>query len=112
MALLWQLVKNGALDKGSILFWEEPEANIGPARIHVVVGLLLELQHRGVQVFVATHDYILASYLEVKKAGDDSIAYRSLSFSDGGGEPRCEIADRFGDLKHNAIVEAFSKLLN
>ena len=28
MALLWQLVKNGTLEKGSVLFWDEPEANV------------------------------------------------------------------------------------
>lgn len=30
MVLLWQLVKNGTLEKGSVLFWDEPEANINP----------------------------------------------------------------------------------
>lgn len=29
MALLWQLVKNGTLEKGSVLFWDEPEAKPG-----------------------------------------------------------------------------------
>lgn len=26
IALLWQLIKNGTLDQGSVLFWDEPEA--------------------------------------------------------------------------------------
>ena len=26
IALLWQLIKNGTLEKGSVLFWDEPEA--------------------------------------------------------------------------------------
>lgn len=30
IALLWQLIKNGTLEKGSVLFWDEPEANINP----------------------------------------------------------------------------------
>lgn len=30
MVLLWQLVKNGTLEKGSVLFWDESEANINP----------------------------------------------------------------------------------
>jgi len=25
IALLWQLIKNGTLEKGSVLFWDEPE---------------------------------------------------------------------------------------
>lgn len=35
IALLWQLIKNGTLEKGSVLFWDEPEAiliqNISPS---------------------------------------------------------------------------------
>ena len=30
IALLWQLIKNGTLEKGAVLFWDEPEANINP----------------------------------------------------------------------------------
>lgn len=79
MALLWQLVKNGTLENGSILFWDEPESNINPSYISIIVELLLELQRKGVQVFVSTHDYMIASYFEVRKAKNDSIAFHSLS---------------------------------
>ena len=68
MALLWQLVKNGTLENGSILFWDEPEANINPTYLSIIVEMLLELQRRGVQVFISTHDYMIASYFEVKKS--------------------------------------------
>ena len=67
MALLWQLVKNGTLEKGSVLFWDEPEANINPLYISIIVDMLLELQRKEVQIFIATHDYMLASYFEVRK---------------------------------------------
>ena len=40
MALLWQLVKNGTLEKGSVLFWDEPEANINPLYISIIVDML------------------------------------------------------------------------
>lgn len=30
IALLWQLIKNGALESGAVLFWDEPEANMNP----------------------------------------------------------------------------------
>ncbi|MGN0939947.1 MAG: ATP/GTP-binding protein, partial [Selenomonas sp.] len=59
IALLWQLVKNGTLEKGAVLFWDEPEANINPKYLPVLVELLLELQRNGVQIFISTHDYIL-----------------------------------------------------
>lgn len=48
IALLWQLIKNGTLERGSVLFWDEPEANINP------------------------------KYIEVKKKKDSEIQYISL----------------------------------
>ena len=60
IALLWQLIKNGTLEQGSILFWDEPEANINPVHFAIIVDMLLELQKNGVQIFISTHHYIFA----------------------------------------------------
>lgn len=112
MALLWQLVKNGTLEKGSILFWDEPEANINPAYISIIVEMLLVLQRRGVQIFISTHDYMLASYFAVKKSSEDVILFHSLTQSMNHGEIQHEVAERFADLKANPIIKAFDHLLN
>lgn len=109
MGLLWQLVKNGTLEKGSILFWDEPEANINPAYISVIVEMLLTLHRKGVQVFISTHDYMLASYFEVKKEKNDSILFHSLSINESS---KYECSERFADLKQNPICTAFNKLLD
>ena len=112
MALLWQLVKNGTLEKGSILFWDEPEANINPTYIPIIVEMLLELQRKGVQIFISTHDYMIASYFEVKKRAGDDIVFHSLSHVEDTGNIQYERADKFADLKSNAIIAAFNALLN
>ena len=112
MALLWQLVKNGTLENGSILFWDEPEANINPTYISVIVRLLLELQRKGVQVFVSTHDYMIASYFDVLRTDNDRIWFHSLCHDTVSGETLYGKADRFSELKCNPIVTAFDKLLN
>ena len=39
IALLWQLIKNGTLERGSVLFWDEPEANINPKYIPVLAEI-------------------------------------------------------------------------
>ena len=70
IALLWQLIKNGTLEKGSVLFWDEPEANINPKYIPVLAELLIMLETEGVQIFVSTHDYFLSKYIEVKRRQD------------------------------------------
>lgn len=111
MALLWQLVKNGTLENGSILFWDEPEANINPTYISVIVELLLELQRKGVQIFISTHDYMLASYFEVRKQVGDNLLYHSL-YRTNDGRVSYETATKFNDLRNNAIVSAFNRLLD
>lgn len=110
IALIWQLVKNGTLEKGSVLFWDEPEANINPAHIPIIVDMLIALQRNGVQIFIATHDYILAKYIEIKSKADDQTAFFSLY--DEGESVMCETNRRFSELTHNPIMNAFDKLLD
>lgn len=111
MGLLWQLVKNGTLEKGSVLFWDEPEANINPSYISIIVKILLELQRGGVQIFLSTHDYMLANYFLVQKTAQDNIVYHSLS-KGAQGVTGYEQGEKFGDLKNNPIIQAFDRLLD
>lgn len=110
MALLWQLVKNGTLEKGSVLFWDEPEANINPKYISVIAELLLELQRNGVQIFVATHDYMLSKYFEVRKNKGDSIMFYSVEKKDTEGVT-VSSCEHFGDL-NSEITKSFEELLD
>lgn len=110
MALLWQLVKNGTLEKGSILFWDEPESNINPIYIPIIVDLLYELQENGVQIFVSTHDYMLAKYFEIRKNENRSIRFHSFRLKSGVVE--YSWANKFADLKNNLIIESFNALLD
>ena len=110
MALLWQLVKNGTLEKGSVLFWDEPEANINPAYLSVIVELLYELQKSGVQIFISTHDYMLAKYFETRRKENNSLMFHSFRRVDEIVE--YSSAKKFGELKNNLIIESFDALLD
>lgn len=109
IALLWQLIKNGTLEKGSVLFWDEPEANINPKYIPVLAELLIMLESEGVQIFVSTHDYFLSKYIEVKRTEDSNIQYISL-YKDETGKIQCETASEFELLEYNTIMDTFRKL--
>ena len=108
LALLWQLIKNGTLEQGAVLFWDEPEANLNPKYIPVVAEMLLELQRDGVQVFVSTHDYFLTKYLEIKRSSDDRILYHSLYWD--GASVTCETQNALAALQHNAIYDTFQQM--
>ena len=109
IALLWQLIKNGTLEKGSVLFWDEPEANINPKFIPVLAELLIMLENEGVQIFVSTHDYFLSKYIEVKRSKESDIQYISL-YRDGENKVHCETSTEFELLEHNSIMETFRQL--
>ena len=78
LGLLWLLIQNGTLTEGSILFWDEPEANLNPKLFAPVVEILLELQRQGVQIFIATHDYLILKQLDLQTTPVDQVTYHAL----------------------------------
>lgn len=104
IALLWQLVKNGMLVSGSVLFWDEPEANINPIHIPIIAEILLNLQQNGVQIFISTHDYFLKKYLEVKRQTSDKVMFHSF-FYDKDHTVAVESSPHFKELTHNSILD-------
>lgn len=109
IALLWQLIKNGTLEKGSVLFWDEPEANINPKYIPILAELLIMLENEGVQIFISTHDYFLSKYIEVKRREDSNIQFISL-YKDEENRVQCEVAAKFELLEQNSIMDTFRQL--
>lgn len=110
MGLLWQLAKNGTLENGSVLFWDEPEANINPAYLSTIAELLLELQRNGVQIFLSTHNYFLAKYIEIKRTEQDRVLYYSFFFKSDQEEVCCETSDQFTLLKNNPITKTYLQI--
>jgi len=109
LAVLYRALDTGYLQPGSVLLWDEPEANLNPKLIPVVVDVLMELARNGVQVFLATHEYNLMKYFSVKKKDFDQVAFISLHRTDNG--VAGEIEEDYDLLEHNSIVEANIKLL-
>lgn len=65
LASILYLILNGEINKNTILFWDEPESNLNPALIRVVAGFIRELEKCGLQIFIATHDYLLTHMLSL-----------------------------------------------
>ena len=108
LGLLWLLIQNGTLSKGSALFWDEPETNLNPKLFKELMEILLELQRIGVQVFLATHDYGILKELDLQKKKRDKIRFHSLFHENG--SVRCHTTDSYLDIHPNAIAEAFASL--
>lgn len=126
LGLLWKLIRNGLLEKGTILLWDEPEANLNPELFSLVVDILFELQKAGVQIFIATHSYNLAKYFEIRRNEERQVLYHNLFKAES------EIPDGFdwmtkedvsmticshsamylSELPHNKVIDADEKFLD
>jgi energy-coupling factor transporter ATP-binding protein EcfA2 len=82
--VLGLLVSSGQLEPGAVLFWDEPENSLNPELVPVLVDILLELSWNGVQIFIATHDYNLARYFDVRKDKSIPVMFHNLSKTDKG----------------------------
>lgn len=109
LGLLWTLIQNGTLLDGSVLFWDEPETNLNPRMFGALMQIMLDLQRAGVQVFMATHDYVVLKELDLRKNDTDKIVYHSL-FHDDNVVVQCRPASRYLDIDPNAIAQTFSDL--
>ncbi len=112
LALLWLLILNGTLLEGSILFWDEPEANLNPKMMKIVVEILLELQRMGVQIFIATHDYVMLKEFDLQTKKKDQVRYHGLFRAAETREIRIQSTDSYLQLDSNAIADTFGDLYN
>ncbi|TKD10213.1 AAA family ATPase [Polyangium fumosum] len=102
-ALLLQLIENETLRQSSLLFWDEPEANINPVSIKDLVDLLLHLAREiGVQVFLATHSDFLLKELDLQQRPGEARFFALYREED---KIQVEVAERAESLTRNAIDE-------
>jgi AAA15 family ATPase/GTPase len=109
LGLLWVLIQNGTLLNGSILFWDEPEANLNPSLYGTLMDIVLQLQRMGVQIFLSTHDYVILKELDLRKRPTDKILFHSL-YRDNLGSVDHKASDDYLGMHPNAIDEAFGSL--
>lgn len=112
LGILQLLLQNRQLDPGrtGTLFWDEPETNMNPKLMKLLVEILLELSRNGQQVILATHDYVLLKWFDllVKKGQGDHIRFHALSSENG--QVVVQSADDYRQLNSNAIANTFNDL--
>ena len=115
LAMLAYLVLNGSLDHQTMLLWDEPEASVNPALAPLLAKTALALAARGIQVVLATHDYVFASELSLKversavPGKEPSHAFFGLQRA-GDGRHEVERAASFTELQTNPILDALAAL--
>jgi energy-coupling factor transporter ATP-binding protein EcfA2 len=113
IASLAHLVANGSLTAGSVLFWDEPEASLNPGLVVKIVDFLRTLAASGVQVFLASHDFLLVHRLSqtVEYGVDPAVPVRFISLfrPEPGAPVEVEQGDTLVDIEHNAILDEFAR---
>lgn len=114
VGMLARLLETGAIQPGisGPLFWDEPEANMNPKLMKLLVQILLDLSRSGQQIILATHDYVLLKWLDLltDKGQGDHVRYHSLYRAAATNEIKVESADAYQQLSTNAISATFSDL--
>ncbi len=111
LGLLWILIQNGTLTTGSALFWDEPETNLNPKLMRATVGILLDLQRTGVQIFVSTHDYVIVKEFDLQSQANDQVAFHSLFRSSETQEIEVSSTNSYAKISPNAIHDTFGDLV-
>lgn len=106
LATLWLLIQNGSLGKGKVLFWDEPEANLNPALMGAAAKLLVGLAEAGVQVFLATHSYLILRELEIQRSPRTSMRFICLD-RDSDGKITSSYADDYLSIQPNLIEDEY-----
>ena len=110
LALLWLLIKNGEIDKDTILLFDEPESNLNPKLTRVLVEILLSLSRLGVQIFLATHNNFIIEDFELQRKENDKIKFHSFYFDeDKNNGVLIESSEYLNNIQHNSIEDKFEE---
>lgn len=111
LASVMYVVLNGELNKNSILFWDEPESNLNPTLINVVVDFIKILADNGVQVFISTHDYLLTHLLSLQAEHKDIVQTPAMKFfclnKRKDGILDVEFGDTLLEIENNPILNEY-----
>ena len=111
--MLSRLLETGTIRPGisGPLFWDEPEANMNPKLMELLVKILLDLSRNGQQIVLATHNYVLLKWFDLlsDKGKEDNVLYHALSRNDNN-QIVVESKDNYRLLDSNAIANTFNEL--
>jgi predicted ATPase len=109
------LISNNELQENSILFWDEPEANLNPSLISTVIDVLITLAQKGVQIFIASHDYLVTNLLSLKSEyqsvlkNQEKAEIRFFGLQQGSEGIEHSEGPTLADLDTNSILDEYLK---
>lgn len=116
IGILARLLETGAIQPGisGTLLWDEPEVNLNPKLLRLLVEILLELSRNGQQIILATHDYVLLKWFDLlmDKGKGDEVIYHSLYRDQEANQVIVNNTKDYLAIAPNPIDEAYESLIN
>ena len=114
IGVLQQLLRNGTLVPGvsGPLLWDEPEANVNPKLMKLIVEVILDLSRSGQQVILATHDYAMLKWFDLleDESQRDNVRYHALYRDEDTAEIKVETCTEYRLLNQNAISDSYAEI--
>ena len=115
LGTLCRLIENGSLAPGSgaPLFWDEPDSNLNPLLIKLLVETLYALSEQGQQIILATHSYNLIKWFDLlfDEGKDHHVKYHTLSRDNSESKSiRIASTEDFNAIDPNPILDALTDM--
>lgn len=108
LATLAHLLRNGALTKKGIVFWDEPESNLNPRLVRDVAVMLMNLASQGIQVFIGTHSFFLMKEIDMLKRQDgrfNQVPCRYITLGHDDDSPLFEQGEDLKSVSHIVALD-------
>jgi energy-coupling factor transporter ATP-binding protein EcfA2 len=115
IGMLSRLLLTGSIQPGvsGPLFWDEPETNMNPKLMKLLVQIMLELSRNGQQIVLATHDYVLLKWFDLlkDKGLGDHVRFHSLYKDETSRDVIVKSTDDYLAIAPNPIGDTFNDLI-
>jgi AAA15 family ATPase/GTPase len=106
IAMLAYLLMNGSLQKGTTLFWDEPETNLNPKMIRYLAETLVVLSSMGIQIVLATHSLFLLRELQIQLALNPNVPAQFFALKREGKSVTVQQGNSIEDVDPIAALDA------
>lgn len=116
VSALYRLVELNWLTPGSVLFWDEPEVNLNPKWMDEVIEALVILARSGVQIFLATHSYVILKEIDLvlrsqSRHTSDIVQARYFGLRKERGVSKAMWSDDFAAIEPNPILDQYDEMM-
>lgn len=106
IAMLAYLLMNGSLQKGTTLFWDEPETNLNPKMIRHLAQTLVILSGMGIQIVLATHSLFLLRELQIQLSLNPNVPAQFFALKREGKSVTVQQGNSIEDVDPIAALDA------